>query len=76
MNWPTLLRATLLGRKSRKANPVVEKLDLQSMNWLNWTTETEEQLANGIEEPENEAECYKLWDKFRLVIETSTKNKT
>ena len=39
--------ATLLGRKSRKANPVVEKLDLQSMNWLNWTTETEEQLAKG-----------------------------
>ena len=64
--------ATLLGRKSRKANPVVEKLDLQSMNWLTWTTEIEEQLAKGIEEPKNEAECYKLWDKFRLVIETST----
>ena len=64
--------AGLLGRKSRKANPVVEKLDLQSMNWLNWRTETEEQLAKGIEEPKNEAECYKLWDKFRLVIETST----
>ena len=66
------LWATLLGRKSRKANPVVEKLDLQSMNWLNWTTETQEQLAKGNEEPKNEAECYKLWDKFRLVIETST----
>ena len=64
--------ATLLGRKSRKANPVVEKLDLQSMNWLNWTTETEEQLAKAIQEPQNEAECYKLWDKFRLVIGTST----
>ena len=63
--------ATLLGRKSRKANPVVEKLDLQSMNWLNWTAEIEEQLAKGIEEPKNEAECYKLYDKFRLVIENS-----
>ena len=31
--------ATLLGRKSRKANPVVEKLDLQSMIWFNWTTD-------------------------------------
>ena len=48
--------ATLLGRKSRKANPVVEKLDLQSMISFNWTTEKEEQLTKGVEEPKNEAE--------------------
>ena len=42
------------------------------MNRFNWTTEKEEQLAKGVEEPKNEAEGYKLWDKFRLVVETST----
>ena len=42
------------------------------MNWFNWTTEIEEQLAKGVEVPKNEAECYKLLDKYRLVIETST----
>ena len=67
--------ATLLGRKSRKANPVVEKLDLLSMNWFNCTTEIETHLAKGVEEPKNEAEFYKLLDKFRLVIENSTTRK-
>ena len=42
------------------------------MNWFNWTTEIEEQLAKGVEEPKNEADCSKLWDKFGMVIETST----
>ena len=42
------------------------------MNRFNWTTEIEEQIAKGVEEPKNEAEFHKLWDKFRLVIETST----
>ena len=57
--------STLLGRKSRKAKPVVEYLDLQSMNWFNWTTE----------ESKNETECYKLWDKLSLVIEWSNTRK-
>ena len=56
-------------------NPLVEKLDLPSINWFNWTTEVEEQLAKGAEEPKNENECYELWDKFRLVIETSISEK-
>ena len=65
-------RGNLFGRKSRKETHVVEKLDLQLMNWFNWTTETEEQIAKGVEEPKNEVQCHKLWDKFRMIIDTST----
>ena len=59
---------------STKSNHITSKLDINKINWENWSQQIESELVKNMDSFENEQNPDKLWNDMNNIFLDSTKN--